>query len=258
MHVSLDTLQRATQFVDGLSDLDEPDMAAEFLLPGLADLIGCDIATYQKISAEPCVGDYTEYPVGSLDPAALEVFRAHLAEHPLVVRYRAAGIGAGGPARISDVVSRQAFRRLGIYSEYFRHVPTDDQIAFVVPGPRDGERVGITLSRAGREFGQEDSAVLSSIMAPVSSALRRSGTRYRARATAAAGAGGLTGLSGRETQVLELAAAGRTNLAIARAIDVSPRTVAKHLEHIYRKLGVSGRAAAVYRTAGAPDPGQAA
>jgi DNA-binding CsgD family transcriptional regulator len=38
----------------------------------------------------------------------------------------------------------------------------------------------------------------------------------------------------------------KANTAIARAIDVSPRTVAKHLEHIYRKLGVSSRVA-VYR-----------
>jgi DNA-binding CsgD family transcriptional regulator len=28
---------------------------------------------------------------------------------------------------------------------------------------------------------------------------------------------------------------------------VSPRTIAKHLEHVYRKLGVSSRAAAVSR-----------
>jgi hypothetical protein len=30
-------------------------------------------------------------------------------------------------------------------------------------------------------------------------------------------------------------------------LQISPRTVANHLDHIYRKLEVSGRAAAVYR-----------
>jgi hypothetical protein len=39
-------------------------------------------------------------------------------------------------------------------------------------------------------------------------------------------------------------------VAIAHALDISPRTAAKHLEHIYRKLGVTSRAAAVARTAG--------
>jgi DNA-binding NarL/FixJ family response regulator len=40
---------------------------------------------------------------------------------------------------------------------------------------------------------------------------------------------------------------GRTNAAIARMLEISPRTVAHHLDKIYRKLEVSGRAAAVYR-----------
>ena len=39
----------------------------------------------------------------------------------------------------------------------------------------------------------------------------------------------------------------RTNSSIARTLDVSPRTIAKHLEHIYRKLGVTSRAATVHR-----------
>jgi DNA-binding NarL/FixJ family response regulator len=40
---------------------------------------------------------------------------------------------------------------------------------------------------------------------------------------------------------------GRTNTAIARMLEISPRTVAHHFDNIYRKLEVSGRAAAVYR-----------
>jgi DNA-binding CsgD family transcriptional regulator len=256
MHVSLNTLDRAAQFIDSLAELDQPDRAAEFVLPRLAKLIGCDIATYQKMNPEPhLLGKYTEYPSGSLDPAAVEVYKAHLAEHPLVVHHRA---GGRGPAKISDMVSRPEFRRLGIYAEYFRHVPIDDQIAFSMPGPRDGEVIGIGLSRADRDFAEEDRAVLSSVTAPLGNALRRSATRHRARAAVAGIPEGLADLTSRERQVLELAAAGRTNGAIARAINVSPRTIAKHLEHAYRKLGVTSRAAAVYRTAGAAESSQAA
>lgn len=56
-------------------------------------------------------------------------------------------------------------------------------------------------------------------------------------------------LTDRELHVLELVATGKTNQAIAHALRVSPRTVAKHLEHIYRKLDVGNRAAAVARLA---------
>jgi DNA-binding CsgD family transcriptional regulator len=59
----------------------------------------------------------------------------------------------------------------------------------------------------------------------------------------------LAALSGRELQLLELVALGHTNAAIARKLQISPRTVAHHLDNIYRKLDVNGRAAAVYRAA---------
>ena len=61
------------------------------------------------------------------------------------------------------------------------------------------------------------------------------------------------GLTGREAQVLQLADRGLTNEQIAAEIAVSPRTVDKHLEHIYAKLGVPGRTAAL-AIARSPEP----
>jgi DNA-binding CsgD family transcriptional regulator len=52
------------------------------------------------------------------------------------------------------------------------------------------------------------------------------------------------GLTPREGEVLACAAHGLSDAAIAAELVVSRRTVQKHLEHAYRKLGVSGRAAA--------------
>ena len=53
-----------------------------------------------------------------------------------------------------------------------------------------------------------------------------------------------TALSARERQVLTHLAAGRTNRQIAAQLVLSPHTVARHIEHIYAKLGVTNRAAA--------------
>jgi PAS domain S-box-containing protein len=52
-------------------------------------------------------------------------------------------------------------------------------------------------------------------------------------------------LSPRELEVLRLAAEGISGPAIAERLFVSPSTVKTHFEHIYDKLGVSDRAAAV-------------
>lgn len=51
-------------------------------------------------------------------------------------------------------------------------------------------------------------------------------------------------LTAREAEVLHWIAAGKTNRDIAEILEMSPRTVNKHLERIYVKLGVETRAAA--------------
>jgi DNA-binding NarL/FixJ family response regulator len=51
-------------------------------------------------------------------------------------------------------------------------------------------------------------------------------------------------LTVREAEVLNWLAAGKTDRDIAAILQISPRTVNKHLEHIYPKLGVETRAAA--------------
>ncbi|WP_043676137.1 response regulator transcription factor [Clavibacter michiganensis] len=52
-------------------------------------------------------------------------------------------------------------------------------------------------------------------------------------------------LSPRETEVLALVAAGRTNARIALELHVTPATVKTHLLHVFEKLGVSDRTRAV-------------
>ena len=52
------------------------------------------------------------------------------------------------------------------------------------------------------------------------------------------------GLTTREGEVLSWLSKGKTNRDIAQILGLSPRTVDKHLEQIYAKLGVENRTAA--------------
>ena len=52
------------------------------------------------------------------------------------------------------------------------------------------------------------------------------------------------GLTGREAEVLRLAARGLTTRAIAGELYISPKTADHHIQHVYSKIGVSTRAAA--------------
>ena len=56
-------------------------------------------------------------------------------------------------------------------------------------------------------------------------------------------------LTAREREVLHLLAQGRSNDAIASELVVSVRTVERHVENIYGKIGVSGRSARAAATA---------
>ena len=53
-------------------------------------------------------------------------------------------------------------------------------------------------------------------------------------------------LTDRELEVLRLLARGLSNPAIAGQLILSRKTVSRHLESIYSKIGVSTRAAATY------------
>jgi DNA-binding CsgD family transcriptional regulator len=63
--------------------------------------------------------------------------------------------------------------------------------------------------------------------------------------TGGAPAAAPTNLSPRETEVLRLIAAGHPNPAIAATLSLSVRTIERHVENLYRKLDVHGRAEAI-------------
>jgi DNA-binding CsgD family transcriptional regulator len=111
--------------------------------------------------------------------------------------------------------------------------------------PYEAARVRRQIGRAYRLLGDEDAASMEFDAArwafeglgasPDLAALDRE------TSPAAASPDGLTG---REVEVVRLAAAGLSNREIAVQLFLSEKTVARHLSNIYTKLGISSRAAA--------------
>ena len=54
----------------------------------------------------------------------------------------------------------------------------------------------------------------------------------------------------REAEVLAWVAQGKSNSEVAGIIQARPRTIEKHLEHVYKKLGVENRFAAMLAVIG--------
>jgi DNA-binding CsgD family transcriptional regulator len=63
-------------------------------------------------------------------------------------------------------------------------------------------------------------------------------------------------LTEREREILSFLPAGKTNAEIATVLGISARTVQKHLEHIFQKLGVETRTAAALRAVAAANAPQ--
>ena len=112
--------------------------------------------------------------------------------------------------------------------------------------PYEAARSRVLLGRACRLLGDEDSAALEL------RAARETFTELGAQPDLAAiepppptkGSADSHRLSSREQEVLRLVATGKSNREIATALVLSEHTVARHVQNIFAKLGVSSRTAA--------------
>ena len=172
-------------------------------------------------------------PAGALSEQDRAAFDRHFHEHPLV-RYHAYQ-GGRGTQRISDSLPIERFRRSALYNDYYRRIRIDHAMALPIY-VRDGVLVSFVLNRTRRNFTDRERALLDALrphLARVYQRLNRLG-----------------GLTAREAEVLRWVAAGKSDAQIAAILHISARTVQKHLQHSYEKLGVESRTAAAMRANG--------
>jgi DNA-binding CsgD family transcriptional regulator len=112
--------------------------------------------------------------------------------------------------------------------------------------PYEGARTRVLIGLACRLLGDEETAALEfdaarGIFEQLGAQPDLTGMDSHSRRSASPASHGLTA---RELEVLRLVAAGKSNHAIAADLFVSDHTIRRHLQNIFRKLGVSSRAAA--------------
>lgn len=186
---------------------------------------------------------------GAISKRDLETFNRHFGDNPLVREH-----GRNSRARtvrISDLVPERDFRRSPLYDEYYRAVG----IGYVMALPvhvEGKELVSFVFNRRDRDFTDRDRACAEAIR-PLLGDLYRM-TRALDGALAAWGVPSTVrcpapdaSLTAREREVLHWLGSGKTDKDIGDILGISPRTVHKHLQRIYEKLGVETRTAAVVR-----------
>ena len=111
--------------------------------------------------------------------------------------------------------------------------------------PYDAARARVLVAQACAKLGDADTAALE--LDGARNAFFRLGAApdiAKLDAIARKRGRGDHGLTSREVEVLGLIARGRSNREIASALVISERTVARHVQNIFAKLGVSSRASA--------------
>ncbi len=154
-------------------------------------------------------------------------------------------------ARMTDVISPRRYRELPIYRDYY-HRDGLDQLMDLGRSADPRHFRSIVLFRSGDvpDFSERDRDVLELLRPHLEAREARAALYQRLSGDHAAEAdppSDDSALTLREREIVYLVGQGKTNAEIATELWITPGTVKKHLEHVYEKLGVSGRAAAAGR-----------
>jgi DNA-binding CsgD family transcriptional regulator len=230
LRAALDALHEISQECSGRGAYARRGVVALSRLIGseLTTLSLCDLASNHRsvVSNAP----------GAISARELEVFDHYFHQHPLVREH--GRNPAAMTKRISDLVPLPAFRETPLYNDYYRPIGIRHTMAIPVYVDRH-LLVSFVLNRTGAEFSDRQRDLAEAVRPHLSDLYRLAGVALGIEARAL--------LTAREREVLEWVAAGKTNRDIATILGARPRTVEKHLERIYQKLGVETRTAAVMR-----------
>lgn len=239
----------ALDFMLDICALGDVDAFVHHAVAGLPRVVASELTTLSICDLQAGTRRVIGAPGGAIGADEQAIFNALIHEHPLV-RFHSSHPD-GGARRISDSHPRSAFQRLALFHEYYRRIGIDHVVAVpVLASPH--LVMSFVLNRKGRDFSAADCELLNR-MQPALANLYRFATLASAQKRSAARAAAVAeaGVTAREHQVLGWAGQGKTDRQIAAILGVSVRTVQKHLENAYVKLGVENRSAAAARLRGA-------
>ena len=203
---------------------------AQLGVEGLPRLVASEFTTLSICHLASGKREVFGLPAGALNAEDRAAFDRHFHQPPLV-RFHAYQ-GGRVPQRISDSVPFEQFRRTALYNDYYRRIRIDHALALPIY-VRDGLLVSFVLNRTRRDFTDRERALLDILRPHLARIYQRMSTVGQ--------------LTTREAEVLRWVAAGKSDAQIGAILRISARTVQKHLQNVYDKLGVESRTAAAMR-----------
>lgn len=227
--------------------------AANHAVEALSILIPGDSHSAQELRPDGTILGPARYPPDyfarhtSIEQS-WEDWRATFFEHPVASRVWKTGKPV--LAAFSDFLTVREYHNLAIYQKVYRLYPIEDQLMFGWLTPAGGV-LGFGITRDKRSFTRKNKDDLAALGPHLELACRNA-ERFSQHVYASSfpleqtrEAARRAGLSGRQAEVL-LAVLGSPKISAAASnLGVSVLTAKKHLENIYRKLGVGSKTEAL-------------
>ncbi len=207
----------------------------------LRDLIACDAIGYNEVALDTGETYLVLYPPDAAYPGVEDVFARYADQHP-VIRYHQE-TGDPSPKALSDFLTEDELHGLDLYREVYAPMGAEDQLSFLLPSPPE-MTVGVALNRSRRGFSEQERELVELVRPHLGQSFRDARQRELSNPLSAARLAAL-GLSPREAEVMRLLVEGRSAAEIASELTISNSTARNHVAHIYEKLGVGSRGAAV-------------
>lgn len=234
-------LKKTLDFVLDISALQDAGSFAKHVVNGLPRLVASELTTLSICDLKTGVRRVVSFPENAISSQDQQTFNRLMYMHPLV-RYHSQN-PQGRAWRISDSWSMNAFQRKEIYGDYYRRIGIDHVVAVpIVSNPR--LVMSFVLNRAGRDFADRECELLNRMQPALANLYRVASMTAQFGRDGEAPSASLKPLTPREREILLWVGAGKTDLQIAAILGISARTVQKHLENAYVKLGVENRTAA--------------
>jgi len=252
-HLTRADLEAALAFAAELgAAAPQRDRVDDWILERISHMIDLEVAGYSHHgeSSRVLLSD-AEFPpnpmAGPWAPTDQE-WDLIVAENPFCTYADTTGDRYFSARRITDVVDMATFTQTEFY-ELFDVASMRHNIQMRLPG-EGRTHWTLEVARSGKSFSQRDILMLDALRPGLVSyeSYRRLAAALATLQVEVPASSNAAELTRRENEVLDLVAAGAANAAIAERLWISPGTVKKHLEHIYAKLEVGSRTAALART----------
>lgn len=149
-------LRELLEWLVTLEAAPDQDTFAESIVTGLGRLVGADSVGYDEIEGDPPRIRWWHHPVDPTPEATEEALLAHMHEHPLWNHFARAG--HGGAVKISDLMPKREFRRLGLYGEFYGPRGVNYQLGLQLATA--GAFAGAVLHRSRTDFTERDRSIL--------------------------------------------------------------------------------------------------